>query len=141
MDDLIAFLRARLDEREAPLREVVRQLDAYAASDGDSGIDGGWDFWGSFGFAADAAFKPREMLADVEAKRQIIDEHAIVHRNIGWLADGDEEYGEIPVCGRCVPKHSHYSRRADVPEWWCRTLRLLALPYADHPDHREEWKP
>jgi hypothetical protein len=22
-----------------------------------------------------------------------------------------------------------------------RTLRALALPYADHPDYREEWKP
>jgi hypothetical protein len=23
----------------------------------------------------------------------------------------------------------------------CETLRLLALPYADHPDYREEWRP
>jgi hypothetical protein len=22
-----------------------------------------------------------------------------------------------------------------------RTLRFLALPYADHPDYRQEWKP
>jgi hypothetical protein len=23
----------------------------------------------------------------------------------------------------------------------CETLRLLALPYVDHPDYREEWRP
>jgi hypothetical protein len=129
VDDLIAFLRARLDEtaERAPrthLSECATTADWYYG--GTSDCDCG---------------EPARVLADVDAKRRIIDEHAIVHRNIGWLADGDEEYGEIPVCGRCVPKHSHYSRRADVPEGWCRTLRLLALPYADHPDYRAEWRP
>lgn len=23
---------------------------------------------------------------------------------------------------------------------WCLTLRLLALPWAGHPDYREEWR-
>jgi hypothetical protein len=23
----------------------------------------------------------------------------------------------------------------------CDTLKLLALPYADHPDYRDEWRP
>jgi hypothetical protein len=29
----------------------------------------------------------------------------------------------------------------DAQGWPCQTLRLLALPYADHPDYRPEWKP
>jgi hypothetical protein len=24
---------------------------------------------------------------------------------------------------------------------WCMTLRMLALPYADHPDYQESWRP
>lgn len=81
------------------------------------------------------------VLREVEAKRRIVELHGIVHRNIGWLEGGDDEYDEIPVCGLCVPKHSHYRRREDVPEGPCPTLRLLALPHADHPDYREGWKP
>jgi hypothetical protein len=26
-------------------------------------------------------------------------------------------------------------------DWPCLTLRLLALPYADRPGYREEWRP
>lgn len=36
---------------------------------------------------------------------------------------------------------------AEVPctdlgrDGYCRTAKLLALPYADHPDYRDEWRP
>ncbi len=85
---------------------------------------------------------PDAVLADVAAKRQIIDLHGLIHREIGWHDDdNDEVYDEIPVCVLCVPKHSHFLRREDVPEGWCATVRLLALPYSDHPDYRESWRP
>lgn len=51
----------------------------------------------------------------------------------------------------------HHAPDPDAPDaglcaicWWdgpraqaypCETLMLLALPYADHPDYREEWRP
>ncbi|MER7500465.1 DUF6221 family protein [Nonomuraea pusilla] len=136
-DDLTAFLRARYDEDERaathargtvpvrrpgdvrPFRRQDEQtLDIYSA-----------------------VFRPERILADVAAKRRILHEHAIVHREIGWLEDGDEDNAEIPVCRSCVPKHSWYGSRADVPEGPCRTVRLLALPYADLNSYREEWKP
>lgn len=88
-----------------------------------------------------AAVDPAYVLAEIAAKRAIIAEHATVHRNIGWLDDGDEEHDEIPVCGRCVPKHSHYLSRAEVPEGPCRTRRLLAAQFAGHPDYQPEWTP
>lgn len=50
---------------------------------------------------------PDYVLADIEAKRQIVE---------------------------LVPYLSEPGRRGDI-------LRLLALPFADHPDYREEWKP
>ncbi|MFE4373376.1 hypothetical protein ACFRMN_35110 [Streptomyces sp. NPDC056835] len=68
------------------------------------------------------------MLRAIDAKRLIVDLHRIVHREIGWLENGEEEHGEIPVCGLRVPKHSNYQRREHVPVGPCLTLRLLALP-------------
>ena len=49
-------------------------------------------------------------------------DHTIVHRQIGWLADGEEESAELPVCGTCVPKNSHFPSREDVPVGACEAL-------------------
>ncbi|MER6956021.1 hypothetical protein [Streptomyces sp. NPDC000618] len=49
--------------------------------------------------------------------------HMLVHRQIGWLEDGEEQSAEIPVCGACVPRNSHFQRREDVPEGPCQTMR------------------
>lgn len=58
---------------------------------------------------------PARVLARCEADRRIVELHG-----------GDYD-------GECQsPAH------LDGP---CRTLRALALPYADHPDYDEEWKP
>ena len=81
------------------------------------------------------------LLVDLQAKRAIVEMHPVGHREIGWLTDDGEEYAELPVCGRCVPKNAHYLRREDVPDRECRTVRMLALPYAGHPEYRAEWAP
>ncbi|GGR51758.1 hypothetical protein [Streptomyces roseolus] len=47
------------------------------------------------------------------------DTHYPVWRDVGWFTDGDDDGGEVQVCGTCVPKHSHYPSREDVPEWPC----------------------
>lgn len=150
MDDLIAFLRARLDDDEreanshyelkpdAPGHDLAQRPDYTEVRYHHSGE---WEkmthaeYWERF----HVPVPDKRLLAEVDAKRRILDLHDIVWRDIGWLEDGDEEYAEIPVCGQCVPKHSHFSTRADVPEGPCRTVRLLALPLAGHPDYREEW--
>lgn len=168
MDDLVQFLRDRLDEDEATARKAAALCGCHPAApswtfrDGDEETDGRilivddphpvllgkrrrlarrWNrsYDGLFAAQHIVRHDPARVLAEVNAKRQILDLHGIVHREIGWLADGEEEHGEIAVCGACVPKHAHYQRRADVPEGACTTVRLLALPYADHPDHRVEW--
>lgn len=66
-----------------------------------------------------ARHDPVRVLAEVEVKRRIVDEH------------GPNEYG---LCDVCVLNDD--ARRAPCP-----TLRLLTLPYADHPDYRGEWRP
>ena len=44
------------------------------------------------------------------------------------------------ILAECAAK-----RRIVNPVWWSeaggQVLELLALPYADHPDYRAEWKP
>lgn len=144
MQDLVEWLRAQLDEDERiargcsgtdwwehpanwvsapPLNRV-----AVVVHDGNRGHIVRHD--------------PARVLREIDAKRRLLDLHGIVHRNIGWQGvDGEAEYGELPVCGHCVPKHTHYPTREDVPEGPCPTLRLLALPYADRPGYREEWRP
>jgi hypothetical protein len=172
VDDLIAFLRARLDDEQAEIEPRLRypyegysdddlhqrrahlayeyrttggQRKAWPYVDDPPGGDG-WEL-NTTSADPDAFLRldyteerywrrllpdgPREWTpplyyvrraADVAAKRQIIDEH-------------QNDQGRCAVC-------------ADPPQYdatWhpypCTTLRLLALPYADHPDYREEWRP
>jgi hypothetical protein len=63
------------------------------------------------------------VLAECEAKRRIVELHTTVDGAIYPTCDCCGLYGE-----------------ADV-DWPCPTLRLLALPYADRPGYRAEWRP
>lgn len=133
--DIVEFLRARLDEDERAARA------AFWDASGDSA---GWRLQrgaGHYAFvvmdglddrvvivdepeASDregvavhiVRHDPARVLREVEAKRRLLD----LHR-----PDSDDR----PECGTCGPRHP------------CSTLRLLALPYADHDDYREEWTP
>jgi len=124
---LADFLRARLGEDEAVAREAraaavendtVRE-DVSREHEIDPVSDSQW------GPSDDVYMSTARVLADVEAKRRIVDEHSDQpgwpHECQGWVLDG---------------------QRRDVGFWEnCPTLRLLALPYASHPDYRQEWKP
>jgi hypothetical protein len=117
MKDLVDWLRAQLDEDE----RVARAADAGRWLPEDKGI--------TFEYRADdyhegeaqarlvadsranqehiAEWYPARVLAEVEAKRRILDDaSAMVWR---------DALGNF--------------------------LRLLALPYADRPGYREEWRP
>ncbi|MER7131232.1 DUF6221 family protein [Streptosporangium saharense] len=128
-NDLTAFLKARFDEDERVARadrgysqewhtEVARddQHDGGRAcvrsSQGDV-ITGDVDVERARHIAH---YDPARMLREVAAKRQILDAHA-----------------DIPGDG------INFTRaEQDRAE---ETLRLLALPYADHDDYQEEWAP
>lgn len=99
MDDLIAFLRARLDEREA--RAGLHDRDCVTLDDTFEGTTDPCD-----------CPEPAFVLADVAAKRRILD---FIDEDPPFLDGGSWAYLD-PI------------------------LRLLALPYADHPDYRQEWR-
>jgi hypothetical protein len=69
---------------------------------------------------------PMRALADIEAKRQIVALHSDATGHSCSVTDEtgyNLNYGEVSG------------------EEACTTLRLLALPYADHPGYRGEWRP
>lgn len=116
-DDLVAFLRARLAEDE--------QIAASCSGDTWT-VDGGSiiaDHWTDqiVDWIYDdnaphiARHDPARVLSEVEARRRITDECA-------WTSEAAVDTSA--VAGLAL-----------------MTLRLLALPYAGHPDYRDEWRP
>jgi hypothetical protein len=69
-----------------------------------------------------ARHDPAWALAEVEVKRAILDVH-----NLNY--EGSRE------CYSCSDK-----RGDDIEPYPCPTVRLLALPYADRPGYRDEWR-
>ena len=90
-DDLVAFLRARLEDDLATADRLLEIMKSRT----------------------DAAHWGVRMLAEVNAKRALI-------------AETIEPY---------LGMDTTMARVAN------QALRLLALPYADHPDYRPEWRP
>lgn len=142
-DGLIEFLRARLDEDEAAAAEAKQATTGrWTARETD---------WGGGAVVEDdcgalilpttrsdsqyqhiARQDPARVLREVQAKRQLLAElesegHASVAPggSTEIYCDADYDHGGTCTCGR--------------DERVGRYTRILALPYADHPDYREEW--
>jgi hypothetical protein len=73
---------------------------------------------------------PARVLAEVEAKRRIVESAAEI-MDRGAFPEGVSD-------GRDPDEVESDEGLAALAEYH---LRLLALPYADHPDYREEWRP
>jgi hypothetical protein len=134
---LTEFLLARIAEREAKARALLRDLEAQIEEE-DLGPDERGPFtparmlsaqlWAHYdgqtrrrsfarGQQIATLADPGRVLVECEAKRLIVALHK-------------PESGQHPdFCGH------------DLRELPCPTLRALALPYADHPDYLPEWKP
>lgn len=78
---------------------------------------------------------PARVLRDVEAKRRLLHVHAREHACLNLTGRGDTSTVD--------------SRPWELWEEWdtremdgvCLVLRLLALPYSDHPDYDPSWSP
>ena len=134
--ELVDFLRARLDEDEAVARAATPGpwsvndesfAEWISSADGVEVVAGGR--WGgeapAFETTEDALHiarhDPARVLAEVEAKRALLEEHAQ-----GSLPDG-VMLDECRICG-------------GMNEVWpCPTLRILARPFRDHPDFDPAW--
>lgn len=135
--ELVEFLLQRIAEDEAVAREVVARASVYAAREvswrwlrvvGDSSM---WE---------PTTHTPARVLAECEAKRRIV----------GYCSSNDDfeqgllqYFADPKVDAALVAQiepfaqlfgHAMNDALADV-------LKYLALPYADHPDYRQEWRP
>ena len=82
-----------------------------------------------------ARHEPARVLTECEAKRRIIADHELVPYSQPNLGAGWETV-ESTRCTRCT-RYTDWMEITPV----CDTLKALALPYANHADYREEWRP
>lgn len=142
-NDLIAFLRARLDEDEQAARDA-------AVWWGDSDEPGEALHWrrvpcGHIWHNHDSSIAdevmpphadhiarhdPARVLLEVEAKRRLVAEI--------FEYEATED-GELGCCHSADDIAAGQCPGTDLDK--LPALRLLALPYADHPDYREQWRP
>jgi hypothetical protein len=78
---------------------------------------------------------------ECEAKRRIVE----LHHRIPVLSGPGYGTPEVMGSGGCVTCDSTHGEQEDevylsLDGGACATLRALALPHADHPDYREEWR-
>lgn len=133
MSEIADFLRARIAEWRA-LAEAASPGPWHANAEHDEvlAVD---DITVAEGFALSgrqlratvehiAANDPEAVIADLDAKLALLDEHAQASLPNGVDLD------ECRVCGGMNEA------------WPCPTLRILAQPFAPHPHHKgEEWAP
>lgn len=145
MIDLVAFLRARLDEDEQVARAACEYAEATWLLDEEFGETVLW-------------WPPEPRIAEKERQ------HGLPVVSDEWRGQTIESGGtriaphiarhdparvlrEVEAKRRLLYQFEHHgnSVRATVAPStggvWDDLLRMLALPYADHPDYREEWRP
>jgi hypothetical protein len=139
MDDLAAFLRARWDCEETRAK-ATESGDDWRNAGGvlvDRDVDG-WNASANAAYIATfqhtedadhaALWSPGKVLTEIAVRRRILDLHHVQD----YRYEGEDVGLGCAECGY----HAEYSDRGG----WCETARLLALPYADHPDYRQGWR-
>ena len=130
MDDLIAFLAARVGARQALIMQAVNKAKAGETMNrGETKVAVEQRVRGLIDLELDVV---NQMINEIEATRRIL----LAHRTtVSEKVPGFPLYGSEYWCETChVPADEAGSN-------WCLTLRLLALPYADHSDYSERWRP
>jgi uncharacterized protein DUF6221 len=143
VNDLIAFLNARLDEDEAIAEAaggsapqgVWAQVDPDRRPgriDCDSGYVVTYDEGSpDDGQAAHIArHDPARALREVAAKRSILKRHVPVVAGYGPLEDQ-----------QCCAAESSDEDMWYAKSWPCSTVLALAAVWNDHPGYQDEWKP
>jgi hypothetical protein len=140
VDELLAFVRRCLDDDERVARETLsREASPWRPYEGtygwavateSGGVIRDGDFDGPQVVAEHIArWDPQRVLDEVKAKRAILDEHP--HEPAApW---GTTEVTSIG-CATC-----HDRSEGVIGKGWCRTVRLLAQPFAGYDGWREEW--
>jgi hypothetical protein len=139
MDDLVEWLRAQLDEDERVAQDALKR-----ATTTRRWIGGEWvedvvqpPEWRR------SVWEPARVLREIDAKRQLLadlsaEQHEVVDDCWYTCAAATDERDGGETCDdtrRGGPCDCGRDKRV------ARRLRLFALPYADRPGYREEWRP
>lgn len=140
-DDIVAFLRARLDEDEQLARDACGHDPSGAWSPVETPAanhkvvdDLGYSVVEQYDVESDpwwtvphiARHDPARVLRGVEAKRRIVDAYVI------WL-----DVPKIDPYGRIQVSAAAQGARGAL----LGALSALASEWSDHPDYRQEWTP
>ncbi|MEU7331399.1 DUF6221 family protein [Streptomyces parvus] len=131
MNDLVQFLRNQYDIEASAAENAAAETGADWHYDSKSGYvlggrdhdmvaTGSQDFLEPSAGAHIARHDPARVLREVEAKRRIL----AVHRP--YVPEPDQ------ACLGCA---------GGIQFQFCPVVRLLGLPYADHPEYRDAWRP
>lgn len=125
MSPLVDFLLARIAEDEALARGAVERSsygwsdnafsEAVELAENEGARKQGTDHI--------ARWDPARVLAECDAKRRVVDSlrdltDAETTEDQAWALERGDRSEQVAIA----------------------TMRLLALPYADHPDYRDEWR-
>lgn len=112
MSDLETWLRAQLDADEQWARSILQPpADWRSVTITDAVVSG----------------IARRQLAEADAKRRILDNIVPEADGLDMQVDGEFRVGRRDLVAE--------------PYLGDALMRLLALPYADRPGYREEWRP
>ena len=122
---LVDFLLARLAEDEKDARSLIEQRAKLGPYEPSPGLAA----WVVVPFDEDGhPGDPARVLAECEAKRRLVEHVVKFRRDVAnasiWRGD---EWADGRVAG--------------WEDGVAGILEVLALPYADHPDYRPEWRP
>lgn len=156
MRDIAAFIHARLDEGEQAARAATP--GPWRWTNAGSGIIGeqpvlesesdptavvidatgnhteGYVCIDAGDQAHIAHWDPARVLAEVEAKRLLVNAHARPHECISLTGTGERSVVDGKPWELWEPEHTD-------DHGPCFVLRCLALPYDWHPDYQQEWRP
>ncbi|MFS0697768.1 DUF6221 family protein [Streptomyces nitrosporeus] len=139
MDDLVQFLRARLDEDEQAARAAA-EPEQWVELNRTPQTSWSVEYWadpdraavvaeGSSAYPVVVTTQGMEE-ADAEARAAHIARH-----------DPTRVLAEIDAKQRLIEWVLRWPMRPAPPSSVDGVLELLALPYAGHPDHRDAWRP
>ena len=124
MTDLAEFLLARITEDEAIADRAEELPGSHRGHPAATA-----PLWTvSEPPRGDVCATPGRIRAEDDAKRRIVELHR--PRN----SSRDRYF----CCRECDVQYGDSD--STTPNVWCRTLKRLALPYADHPDYDEAWR-
>ncbi|MFE0647483.1 DUF6221 family protein [Streptomyces sp. NPDC059534] len=142
MDDLIAFLRARLDEDAAAAR-VAAEPESWMELNREPRPSWYVQYWADPDVAAVIAdpessaypvVTTPEGMSEDDADRRVA--HIARHDPARVLAEVDAKRRTLIRCEEALlaanPMLAHFAKE---------TLLDLTRPYADHPDYKDTWRP